>query len=61
MSPTKIDILKEDLADLQKDLEWLQQNVSANDIWQNQLFWRVVKRQNDMFDYILTKGEKKHE
>lgn len=59
MSPTKIDILKEDLADLQKDLEWLQQNVSANDIWQNQLFWRVVKRQNDMFDYILTKGEKK--
>lgn len=61
MSPTKIDILKEDLADLQKDLEWLQQNVSANDIWQNQLLWRVVKRQNDMFDYILTKGEKKHE
>ena len=58
MSPTKREILIEDMANLQKRLDWLQEHVSANDIWQNQLLWELTKYQHDMFDYILNKGEK---
>lgn len=59
MTPTKIDILKEDYAALQQDLDLLQKIVPANDIWQNQALWRHTKYMHDLFDYILTKGEKK--
>lgn len=58
MTPTKIDILKEDMALLQKRLDWLQQNVSANDTWQNIALWEDTKIKHDILDYILTKGNK---
>ena len=58
MTPTKTDILKEDMSALQKDLDFLQQTVSANDTWQRQLLWRHTKYMHDVFDYILTKGNK---
>ena len=61
MTPTKTDILKEDMAALQKELDFLQQTVPANDTWQNQFHWRHAKYLHDLFDYILSKGEKKDE
>jgi len=61
MTPTKIDILKEDMALVQKRLDFLQEHVPANDIWQNQLLWEHTKIWHDVLDYILSKGEKKNE
>ena len=58
MTPSKTDILKEDMALLQEKLEWLQQNVPANDTWQNVSHWESAKIQHDILDYILTKGGK---
>ena len=58
MNPTKTDILKEDMALLQKRLDFLQQTVPANDTWQNVNLWELNKIQHDILDYILSKGSK---
>lgn len=61
MGPTKREILTEDMAILEDRLSFLQQSVSANDIWEHQLLWELTKFQYDLFDYILSKGEKNNE
>lgn len=58
MMPTKREILIEDMELLQRRLDWLQQNVPGNDIWQNILLWEHTKIHHDIIDYILSKGEK---
>ena len=59
MMPTKSEILIEDMKLLQRRLDWLQQNVPANDIWQNELLWEDNKILHDIIDYLVTKGDKK--
>ncbi len=61
MGPTKREILIEDMTILQDRLSFLQEHVSANDIWEHQLLWELTKFQYDLFDYILSKGEKNNE
>ena len=58
MMPTKREILIEDMELLQRRLDWLQQNVPANDIWQNQNLWELNKINHDIIDFLLTKGDK---
>lgn len=57
-TPTKREILIEDMELLQRRLDWLQEHISANDIWQNQLLWENTKINHDIIDYLLSKGEK---
>lgn len=58
MTPTKRQILIEDMALLQKRLDFLQQTVPANDTWQNVNLWELNKIQHDILDYVLSKGSK---
>lgn len=58
MGPTKKQILIEDLALVQKRLDFLQQTVPANDIWQNQLLWEHTKILNDILEKEINKNEK---
>ena len=58
MTPTKRQILIEDMALLQKRLDFLQQTVPANDTWQNVNLWELNKIQHDILDFILSKGSK---
>ncbi len=50
MGPTTKEILIEDLARVQKRLDFLQENVSANDIWQNRLLWELTKIVKDLLE-----------
>lgn len=52
-------ILIEDLESLDNDMEFLQENVAANDIWQNQMLWRHTKILRDLTVKELNKKEKK--
>ena len=52
MGPTKKQILIEDLALVQKRLDFLQQTVPANDIWQNQLLWEHTKILKDILEFL---------
>lgn len=58
MTPTKRQILIEDMALLQKRLDFLQQTVPANGTWQNVNLWELNKIQHDILDYVLSKGSK---
>ena len=58
MTPTKRQILIEDMALLQKRLDFLQQTLPTNDTWQNVNLWELNKIQHDILDYILSKGSK---
>ena len=58
MTPTKRQILIEDMALLHKRLDFLQQTVPTNDTWQNVNLWELNKIQHDILDYILSKGSK---
>lgn len=58
MGPTKKQILIEDLALTQSRLEFMQQTVPANDIWQNQVLWEHTKILNDLLEKEINKNEK---
>lgn len=58
MGPTKKQILIEDLALTQSRLEFMQQTVPANDIWQNQVLWEHTKILNDLLEKEIAKNEK---
>lgn len=58
MGPTKKQILIEDLALVQKRLDFLQQTVPANDIWQNQLLWEHTKILQDLLEKEIPNNEK---
>ena len=58
MGPTKKQILIEDLALIHKRADFLQEHVSANDIWQNQLLWEHNKVLLDLLEKEITKNEK---
>ena len=58
MGPTKKQILIEDLAITQSRLEFMQQTVPANDIWQNQVLWEHTKILNDLLEKEIAKNEK---
>ena len=58
MGPTKKQILIEDLALVQGRLDFLQQTVPANDIWQNQLLWEHTKILKDILEKEIDKNEK---
>ena len=58
MGPTKKQILIEDLALTQSRLEFMQQTVPVNDIWQNQVLWEHTKILNDLLEKEIAKNEK---
>lgn len=58
MGPTKKQILIEDLALVHKRLDFLQQTVPANGIWQNQLLWEHTKILKDILEKEIDKNEK---
>ena len=58
MGPTKKQILIEDLSLTQSRLEFMQQTVPANDIWQNQVLWEHTKILNDLLEKEIAKNEK---
>ncbi len=58
MGPTKKQILIEDLSLTQSRLEFMQQTVPANDIWQNQVLWEHTKILNDLLEKEINKNEK---
>lgn len=53
-TPTRKEILIEDLESMQKWMDFLQQTVPANDIWQNRLLWEHTKWFKDLFEKELS-------
>ena len=54
-TPTRKEILTEDLASILKWLDFLQQCVPANDIWQNRLLWEHTKILKDLLEKETSK------
>ena len=53
-TPTRKEILSEDLGRMLKWMEFLQQNVPANDTWQNRLLWDHTKVLKDLLEKETT-------